>query len=127
MRRAIVAILITIAAGTAHAQTAEPAEPDFSPDHLRQIFTTTDEPPPPQRNFRVGFGVVEFRALGMDWRIGFLPLLAPLHGSVPATTKVLPDAFSLNQMQIPGGLPVPERDWNMKREMRRIARITANQ
>jgi len=126
MRRTIIAILITIAATAASAQTAEPADPDFSPDHLRQIFTTNEEPPPPQRNLRFGFGTIEFRALGMEWRIGYLPILAPLHGSVPATTKVSPDAFSLNHMQIPGGLPVPERDADMNRELRRIARITAN-
>ena len=122
MRITIIALLITLAT-TAHAQTA--SQPDYSPDRLRQIFTT-EEAPKPERNVRLGFGVVEFRALGMEWRVSFLPLLAPLHGSVPATTKVLPDALSLMHVSIPGGPPVVERDADMKREMRRIARITAN-
>jgi hypothetical protein len=128
MRNAIIALLITIVAGAARAQSAtQPAAPDYSPDHLRQILTTDDQEPQPQRNVRIGFGVVEFRALGMDWRIGFLPFLAPLHGSVPGTTSVLPDAFSLNHVIFPGGLPEIERSADERRELRRIARITGRQ
>jgi len=125
MRKTIIAIALTILAGSAYAQQAEPADPDFSPDHLRQIFTTEDERPELPRNVRFSFGAVEFRALGMDWRISYLPIFAPLHGSVAATTKVWPDAFSLNHTEIPGGLPIAERDSDMRREMQRIARITA--
>jgi hypothetical protein len=125
MRKVIIAIALTIAATAAHAQRAEPAPPDFSPDHLRQIFTTEDQRPQTPHKFHFGFGTIEFRALGMEWRIGYLPILAPLHGSVPATTKVWPDAFSLNHMELPGALPIPQRDADMRRELRRIARITA--
>jgi len=128
MRRLWIALLITVAATVAQAQSApQSTQPDYSPDHLRQIFSTTpgDEPTPP-RNVRLGFGVVEFRAFGMQWRVGFLPFLAPLHGSVPGTTRVLPDAFSLNHVSIPGGAPIEvERSADMRRELRRIARITA--
>jgi hypothetical protein len=127
MRRVLIALLITIAASFAQAQNAPaPADaPDYSPDRLRQIFSTElGEEPIPQRNVRIGFGVVEFRAFGMQWRVGFLPLLAPLHGSVPGTTGVLPDAFSLNHMTIPGGPPIAERSSDMRRELRRIERLT---
>jgi len=129
MRNAIIALLITIVAGAARAQSAPqpPAAPDYSPEHLRQIFTSDDQEPQPQRNFRIGLGVVEFHALGMDWRVGFLPFLAPLPGSVPGTTNVLPDAFSLNHVIFPGALPDIERSADERRELRRIARITANQ
>jgi hypothetical protein len=124
MRNVIIAIALTIVASSAYAQRAEPVDPDFSQDHLRQIFTTEQEPEA-QSNFRIRPGAVEFRAFGMDWRIGYLPIFAPLHGSVPATMKVWPDAFSLNHTEIPGALPIPERDSDMRREVRRIARITA--
>ena len=129
MKRTLIALLITIAAGAARAQNAPATspDPDYSPAHLRQIFTTTPgEELTPQRNVHLGFGVVEFRAFGMQWRVGFLPFLAPLHGSVPGTTRVLPDAFSLNNVSFPGGPPTEvERSADMRREMRRIARITA--
>ena len=127
MRRVLIAMLITIAASFAHAQTnpAPANAPDYSPDRLRQIFSTElGDEPIPQRNVRIGFGVVEFRAFGMQWRVGFLPLLAPLHGSVPGTTRVLPDAFSLNHLIIPGAPPIVERTSSMKRELRRIDRMT---
>lgn len=125
MRKAVIIIALTILASTAHGQTTEPADPDFSSDHLRQIFTTEEERPEPPRKIRFPFGAVDFRAFGMEWRIGYLPIFAPLHGSVPATMKVWPDAFSLNHTEIPGALPIPERDSDMRREIRRIARITA--
>ena len=126
MRHLFIALLITIIASAASAQsTPPPPTPDYSPDHLRQIFSTElGDEPIPQRNVRLGWGVVEFRAFGMQWRVGFLPLLAPLHGSVPGTTKVLPDAFSLNHLIIPGGAPIVERSSDMNRELRRIERLT---
>ncbi len=124
MRNVIIAIALTILAGSAYAQQAEPATPDYSSDHLRQIFTTEERPEPP-RNVRFPFGAVEFRAFGMDWRIAYLPIFAPLHGSVAATTKVWPDALSLNHTEIPGAPPIPDHDSDMRREVRRIARITA--
>jgi hypothetical protein len=125
MRKVIIAIALTIAATAAYAQTAAPAPPDFSPGQLRQILTTEETRPETPHNFHFDIGTIEFRALGMQWRIGYLPILAPLHGSVPATMKVWPDAFSLNHMEIPGALPIPQRDADMRRELRRIARITA--
>ena len=126
MRRTIVVFLLIVVAAAAHAQTSTP--PDYSADHLRQIFATTPagDEPLPQRNVHFGFGTVEFRALGMDWRIGFLPFLAPLPGSVPGTTNHMPDAFSLNHLVIPGAPPPVERTADMRRELRRIARLTAN-
>jgi len=126
MKRTFIALLIAIAASAASAQSAPPPPtPDYSPDHLRQIFSTElGDEPVPQRNVRLGWGVVEFRAFGMQWRVGFLPLLAPLHGSVPGTTKVLPDAFSLNHLIIPGAPPIVERSSDMNRELRRIERLT---
>jgi hypothetical protein len=126
MRTTVVALfLMMMAAAAANAQT--PA-PDYSSDHLRQIFATTPlgDEPLPQRNVHFGFGTIEFRALGMDWRIGFLPILAPLPGSVPGTTNHMPDAFSLNHLVIPGAPPTVERTADMRRELRRIARLTAN-
>src|SRR5205085_6851939 len=97
MRNAIIALLITIVAGAARAQSAQPqpAAPDYSSEHLRQVLST-DMEDQAQSNFRVEPGAFEFHAFGADWRVAYLPILAPLHGSVPATTEVWPDAFSLN-------------------------------
>ena len=122
MRSTILALFLAFAAVAAHAQS-----PDYSADHLRQIFATVPvgDEPVPQHRVHFGVGTIEFRALGMDWRIGYLPILAPLPGSVPGTTNHMPDAFSLNHLVIPGAPPVVERTADMRRELRRIARLTA--
>ncbi|HEY4640324.1 MAG TPA: hypothetical protein VII75_03195 [Thermoanaerobaculia bacterium] len=123
MRRAFIALLITIAAGTARAQTTTTDAPDFSREHLRQVFAAnpieSDED-----NVHVGFGTIQFPALGINWHLGYLPVLAPLHGSVPGTMKVLPDAFSLNHVIFPGWRPVIDRDAGMQRELVRIGSFT---
>jgi len=117
--------MLFLAAAAAFGQEA-PAQPDYSPEQLRHIFTSEPAPPAPRSNFHVGIGYVEFRALGMQWRVGFLPILAPLPGSVPTTRGGMPDAFALNHLTIPGALPLPEHDADTNRELRRIARITAS-
>ena len=118
MRNAMIALLITLAAATARAQTA----PDFSREHLRQVFAAT--PVQPENKVHVDFGQIEFPGLGFNWRLGYLPFLAPLHGSVPGTTKVLPDAFSMNHVIFPGTRPVIARDDAMQHELVRIGRLT---
>jgi len=122
MKKTFIAILITIAASAAQAQSSiQPATPDYSPDHLRQVFSSADEPQV-LRNVHFGWGYFDFHAFGVDWR--FSPLLAPLHGSVPGTTRVLPDAFSLNHVVFPGGPGLTYDDADTRRELKRIARIT---
>jgi hypothetical protein len=124
MQKAIFALLISLAAGLARAQTTTTA-PDYSREHLRQVFAAnpvdSDE-----SKIHVNFGTIEFPGFGFNWRLGYLPFLAPLHGSVPATTTVLPDAFSLNHVIFPGTRPVIERDADMRRELVRIGRLTAS-
>ena len=119
MRNALICLLITIAAGAAGAQTTTP---DYSPEHLRQVFAAV--PAQQENKVHVDFGQIEFPGLGFNWRLGYLPFLAPLHGSVPGTTRVLPDAFSMNHVIFPGTRPVITRDADMQRELVRIGRLT---
>jgi len=121
MQKATIALLITLAAGIARAQTTTTA-PDYSREHLRQVFAATP-PESDQNKVHVNFGDIEFPGFGFNWRLGFLPFLAPLHGSVPGTTRVLPDAFSMNHVVFPGTRPVITRDAEMQREMVRIGRL----
>jgi len=122
MKKTFIAILITLAASAVQAQSSrQPAAPDYSPDHLRQVFSSAEEPQI-QPNVHLGWGYFDFHAFGIDWR--FSPLLAPLRGSVPGTTRVLPDAFSLNHVVFPGGPVDMYDDADTRRELKRIARIT---
>ena len=120
MQKTIIALLITLAAGIARAQTT--IAPDYSREHLRQVFAAN--PVQEENKVHVNFGDIEFPGFGFNWRLGYLPFLAPLHGSVPGTTKVLPDAFSMNHVVFPGTRPVIIRDADMQREIVRIGRLT---
>lgn len=102
----------------------EPAtNPDYTKPTLMRIFSVDDTPPKRERRVKVRAGGVEFRALGMDWRIGFLPFLPPLVGSRNTTSKEWPDAFSLTGTEFAS----PPRTWRQRRalssELRRIERL----
>ena len=91
MRTAPLALLLAVllVSGAALAQTADGRQtspPDYSREKLREIFSHTVEPPAHESNFEITPGAVLFKALGMRWRINFLPFLAPLPGSFRTTT-----------------------------------------
>ena len=112
--------LAVLAASAAAAQEPEP--PDFTREGLQRSFAARaiDLPERPKPNVRVGFGVIEFRAFSMDWRIAFLPILPPLHGSAPTTTNMPPDPFLLTGT----AFATPPRSWRTQRshaaELKRI-------
>src|SRR5688572_26635183 len=82
-------------AATAVAQETPAADPDYTKPTLIRIFSVDDTPPPRERRIKHSFGAIEFRALGMDWRISYLPIAMPLAGSRMRTTNEWPDAFAL--------------------------------
>ena len=87
MRRLFIALLITASAATVHAQT-RPIPFSFQPEpqHAR-----TEHYP----------GVVRVTDHNTRYTIAYLPLLAPLPGSVPSTTSTIPTAFALNHVTFP--------------------------
>lgn len=109
----------------------EPPKPDYSRDGMLRLMAKYDETHPPiprKRHFHIGY--VEFRAFDMDWRIFYLPLAAPLHGSGPAGARELPNPFKLTTMHLSSpGPPMleDERSFAAQREFRRIKRLTAKQ
>ncbi len=127
MRTAMVAALVLLIATAAAAQqpaassTAGP--PDFSREKLTQIFSGVIEAPPkPEPAIKWDLGTVEFRPLNMRWRIGFLPFLAPLPGSVRRTAPTIMDPFAMTGTVF----PYTPRTWRagreLSKEMKRIER-----
>lgn len=118
MRKAAIfaAILLALPALAQEGQR----QPDYSPDALLQFVSEIPEPPKRERNVHFHFGGVEFRALGMDWRLMYLPLMVPLSGSAPRTNRTLPDPFELTVTAFAD----PPRTWQAQRrvkaELRRI-------
>ena len=91
----------------------EPPPPDYSRQKLLRFVAEIPEPPKHERNLRFQFGSVEFRALGMNWRIIYLPIMVPLSGSGLRTTSTLPDPFALTGTEI----ATPPRAWRTQRQI----------
>lgn len=109
---------------------ADPPPPDFSRPALQRVFSAhvieLGDKPKPRVQFR--FGAIEFRALGMDWRVLYLPLAMPLSGTRPTTSSQPPDPFALTGLGLTGqalGDPqLSRRDQReLKAELKRIRRL----
>ena len=68
---------------------------------LPTFVVTTPTREPGQRNLDVNVGSLVWTGGDTNARVAWLPILAPLPGSVPTTTSVMPDAFALNRTELP--------------------------
>jgi len=78
-------------------------KPDYSPEALRQFVALSNEDHPPvPSTVHWGFGGVEFRALGMNWHIMYLPFAMPFSGSVRYSdpSSMWPDPFALTHTEL---------------------------
>ena len=131
MRRLGLLFALFLVAVPALAQTADDdmkvqtTSPDYSRNKLIQIFADNPEhPPKPPKRIEIGIGYIDFRALGMRWRIGFLPFYAPLYGSEPYAMNGafggMPDPLIATGTEI----PQTPRTWAQNRafnaELKRI-------
>lgn len=73
------------------------------------------------------FGYIEWHALGMDWRLFYLPLAAPLDGAGPAGAGHFPNPFKLTGTYASTMPPMFEKDRprDVEREFRRIQKLKA--
>ena len=84
-----------------------------------------DLPPRPPARVQWHFGFVEFRALGMDWRVLYLPIAVPLAGTHLNEAGKLPDPFALTNTAVAGARPfIIEPTAEVRREVRRVRRRT---
>jgi hypothetical protein len=103
-------------------------EPDFTREGLRKSFSAKviELGPRPKPRVQFKFGAIEFRALGMDWRLFYLPMAMPLSGTRPGVTQEFPDPFALAGAVLPGA-PAHEiepESRELRAELRRIRRMT---
>lgn len=97
-------------------------EADYSQEQLDRTFAMRqiDLPERPEGRVRYGFGYVDFRALGMDWRLIYLPIAMPLSGTRMGTTNEWPDPFALTSTAV----ATTPRTWHTQRQVsREIRRI----
>jgi hypothetical protein len=125
--RTAAAVLALLIATTAAAQETTPADaprPDYTREKLTQIFShVVEAPPKPDPTVNWHLGDVEFRALNMRWRMSWLPLLAPLPGSIRGTVPGPLDPFAMTGTVI----PYTPRTWHdqrsLSKELQRIERM----
>lgn len=114
MKRLAVACIAAILAFSAAADDPPAPSPDYSRDSLLRLVSEAPEPPPRERNVKHHFGAVEFRALGMDWRLFYLPVAMPLSGSGLRTSSSMPDPFELTGTVY----ATPAKPWRERRQLR---------
>ncbi|HYI10188.1 MAG TPA: hypothetical protein VEK57_14100 [Thermoanaerobaculia bacterium] len=112
--------LAAVVIATALAVPAFAQEIDYSREELNRVFSMhqIDLPPRPAPNVRYGFGYVEFRALGMDWRLIYLPIAMPLSGTETDVTQTLPDPFALTGAHF----ATTPQQWHTQRQVNREIR-----
>lgn len=112
------------------AAALDAEEPDYSREGLRREFSARviELGPRPKPRVQFKFGAIEFRALGMDWRISLLPV-PPLSGTRMGVTQELPDPFALTGAAMPGAPAheIEETPREIRAELRRIRRVTRAQ
>ncbi len=88
-----------------------------------------DDRPASQRRVEWHTGYVELHALGADWRIFYLPFLAPLPGARLEDGAKIPNPFELTGTPYASTLPPMfdhDRSWAVEREYKRIQKLTAD-
>jgi hypothetical protein len=103
--------------------------PDYSRQNLLRVFAPHEIELPPRPPGRVQWhiGYFDFRALGMDWRIGYLPIAAPLPGTRLNETAKPPDPFALTNTSIANAPPpivFDDLSRETRAELRRVRRRT---
>jgi hypothetical protein len=121
---ALIALLLFAAAG-AFADDQDDAQKlkafrDLNPDNKSA----------PDRRVEFHAGYVELHYFGMDWRIFYLPLLAPLPGARLEDAGKIPNPFELAGAPYPTTLPPmfqQDRSRDVQREYNRIEKLTKEQ
>jgi hypothetical protein len=115
-------LLIAFVLTTAAALPTLGQEIDYSREQLNRTFAMRqiDLPERPAGRVRHGFGYIDFTALGMDWRLVYLPIAMPLSGTRTGTMQEWPDPFALTQTSV----ATTPRTWHTQRQVsREIRRI----
>jgi hypothetical protein len=131
MRAVVIAAFFAIAVTAAIAQERQnPAQPDYSRDALLHFVARNDikmSPLPdhlPPGRIQWHFGWMEFRGLGMNWRVVYLPIAVPLAGSGLQNTGRVPNPVEMARSPIAGNTDVfAERSASVNREMKRVLKL----
>ena len=124
----LLAIATVLVAASAAMAEEPPQKPDYSRDAVLKAFHVPyiELGPRPKPRVQFKFGAIEFRALGMDWRLLYLPMMMPLSGTRMGVTNQPPNPFELTGVALPGrpAHELEEQSRELRAELKRIKRIT---
>jgi hypothetical protein len=127
VRTVFIAAAFVVAVTSAVAQERQP---DYSRDALLHFVARNDikmSPLPdhlPPGRIQWHFGWMEFRGLGMDWRIVYLPIAVPLAGSGLQNVGRVPNPIEMARTPVAGNTDVfAERSASVNREMKRVLKL----
>jgi hypothetical protein len=131
VRTFFIAAAVFVVALTATAQERQSVvQPDYSRDALLHFVARNDikmSPLPdhlPPGRIQWHFGWMEFRGLGMNWRVVYLPIAVPLAGSGIQNVARVPNPLEMAKTQIAGNTDVfAERSASVNREMKRVLKL----
>jgi hypothetical protein len=130
VRTLFIAAAFVVVAVTAAAQEQSAVPPDYSRDALLHFVARNDikmSPLPdhlPPGRIQWHFGWMEFRGLGMNWRVVYLPIAVPLAGSGIQNAARVPNPLDMAKTQIAGNTDVfAERSASVNREMKRALKL----
>jgi len=112
------------------AATAALADEHDDAEKLKAFRDLNPDRPRTGHDVQWRLGYVTFRALGMDWRIFYLPILPALPGSGMQNTAKIPNPLELTQTPYSSTMPPmfdKDRSWAVEREYRRIEKLTKQQ
>jgi len=129
VRAAFIAAAFVVALTSAAQELQPTPQPDYSRDALLHFVARNDvkmSPLPehlPAGRIQWHIGWMEFRGLGMQWRIVYLPIAVPLAGSGLQNVARVPNPL---EMTAPiAGSPdlFAERSASVNREMKRVLKL----
>ena len=130
MRAIFIASVFLLAMHAAVAQE-QPAtkQPDYSRDALLhfvgrndiKMSPLPDHLPPGRINWHIGW--LEFRGLGMEWRIVYLPIAIPLAGSGLQNVARIPNPLEMTTPIAGNPQLFAERSASVNREMKRVIKL----
>jgi hypothetical protein len=117
-------------AGSIFGQDTPTPHQDYSRDALLRFVASNDIKMSPLPEHLKGgriqwhLGWMEFRGLGMEWRIVYLPIVIPLAGSTLHDIAKVPNALELTGTPIAAGPQLfPDRTAAVNRELKRVLKI----
>lgn len=129
MRSVFIAVALA-AAVTAAAQETQPIpRPDYSRDALLHFVARNDirmsllpdHLPPGRIQWHIGW--LQFRGLGMQWRVVYLPIAMPLAGSGLQNVARIPNPIEMARTPVAGNDVFAERSAAVNREMKRVLKL----